>query len=568
MSGTPPVPVPDVPTAFVPRIRAERVVAVGRVLLSALALATLLIDPSTPAQHAFASFVLLAAFLAVGLLLVALAWLRPSFVVRHRLSTHILDMAVFASLMYLTEGPNSPFFLFFSLSLVAAALRWEWRGVAWTAVVLLITYGLVGLFATLATPAPPIEADRFFLRTVYLAVLASSLVYLGWYEARLRGTMALLADWSTVPSQSSRAMTASLLRHITELFGATATVLVWDDPDEPWSRLDTWDGQRHTRRQLPPVDSSSLMPMALRGSDFIVNASNARAGHWVLDEHGMHKAVGTPVPAGITKEVRSERILSLEIRSAHTRGRLFVGGARPFATSDFVTGRVAAHRVAAVIDYLILRRRLKRVGAREERGRLSRDLHDGLLQSLTGAALQLEAVDRMWEREPARARMLLRRIQRFVGDEQRDLRFFIDGLRPGLDTGRPALSRELLSLGARFHKVWGLDVRWDLPSPDPVPRKLRKHVYSIIREALANSARHGRATAATVRLTGGDGRIDLAISDNGSGFHFQGRCTHEELEQRGIGPVSLRTRIGELNGTLAIESSPSGALLEIGLGGP
>jgi hypothetical protein len=99
--------------------------------------------------------------------------------------------------------------------------------------------------------------------------------------------------------------------------------------------------------------------------------------------------------------------------------------------------------------------------------RLSRDLHDGVLQSLTGAALQLETVQRLWESEPQAARERLAAIQRLIVDEQRDLRFFIrvSKLAPlGLtDAGLNTTLRQLIT---RLEGLWGLRVELHLDRHD------------------------------------------------------------------------------------------------------
>src|SRR4030067_454383 len=66
----------------------------------------------------------------------------------------------------------------------------------------------------------------------------------------------------------------------------------------------------------------------------------------------------------------------------------------------------------------------------DERIRLARDLHDGVLQSLTGAALQLQTVGRLFAEDPQAARNRLQEIQNLLAEAQRELRFFIQRLTP------------------------------------------------------------------------------------------------------------------------------------------
>ncbi len=216
-----------------------------------------------------------------------------------------------------------------------------------------------------------------------------------------------------------------------------------------------------------------------------------------------------------------------------------------------------------------LGRRLKRAAADEERVRVARDLHDGVLQTLTGTALQLQAAEQLVEREPARARAVIGDLQRLIADEQRDLRFFIQELKPG----RPGAPEEgagflpaLQDLGRRLESVWGL--RLELPAYLPrleLADALLREIYRIVQEAAVNAARHGQATQVTVDLGVADGRLVLALSDNGRGFPFRGRADHATLEASRQGPRSLRERVAALGGTLGIESRETGSRLDIRL---
>src|SRR3990172_4980417 len=117
---------------YAPRLRAERLIATGRVVLAALSLLAVYLDPSTPATHAPATYFLLLGYLAYALLVALVVWLAPVPPVRLGLVTHVLDLLLFCLLTYLTEGPTSPFFTFFTFSIVGATLRWQWRGALWT----------------------------------------------------------------------------------------------------------------------------------------------------------------------------------------------------------------------------------------------------------------------------------------------------------------------------------------------------------------------------------------------------------------------------------------------------
>src|SRR5205823_13754233 len=93
-------------------------------------------------------------------------------------------------------------------------------------------------------------------------------------------------------------------------------------------------------------------------------------------------------------------------------------------------------QIGASLDELHATEHLKAVAAGEERIRLARDLHDGVLQSLTGIRLELRAVAAQLNGDPPLARDRWLAIERALAIEQRELRFFIGGLGPSI--GNPS----------------------------------------------------------------------------------------------------------------------------------
>jgi signal transduction histidine kinase len=240
---------------------------------------------------------------------------------------------------------------------------------------------------------------------------------------------------------------------------------------------------------------------------------------------------------------------------------------------DVMLGQVVVQHVVAHMEHLFLQHRLQQAAIMEERVRFARDLHDGVLQSLTGTALQLQAVRRLLRDDPATAIERLDEIQHLIVAEQRDLRSYIRELKPAaLLAGQvqAGLAPALRSLAARVERQWGLVVDLDLRGDtwDAGTGGLGHHVTHILHEALVNAARHGGASAARVHVEERGDHVAITVSDNGHGFPFRGRHDLGELAAMAAGPVSLRERVTALRGTLAVESSPAGAHIEITLPRP
>ncbi len=174
-----------------------------------------------------------------------------------------------------------------------------------------------------------------------------------------------------------------------------------------------------------------------------------------------------------------------------------------------------------------------------ERLRLARDLHDGVLQTLTGAALQLQTARRLMTLDPPAAEDRLSQVQRIIAAGQNDLRFFIQQLGPRRSTessGPVDLNGRVGELADRVRRQWGVPVTVATePEQLQVPDQLVNDVFLLIHEALVNAARHAKASSLQLALLREPQQLSIAVADDGQGFPFQGRFTLEDLarDQRG-----------------------------------
>jgi len=204
--------------------------------------------------------------------------------------------------------------------------------------------------------------------------------------------------------------------------------------------------------------------------------------------------------------------------------------------------------------------------AQIERGLLARELHDGILQTLTGATLQLVALENMVNSDPDGVRNRLRDLGQLIGEHQRELRLWIEQLR--------YLKREAhvdaTQLHATFEKFckrlewqWALQIELSIALGVSLPCETADEIYRLAQEAINNVGRHARAQQVRVTLTGAVKQVVLVVEDDGLGFPFHGRYDFDRLHRMGLGPVSLLERLQASNGDLILETSASGSLLEM-----
>jgi len=127
------------------------------------------------------------------------------------------------------------------------------------------------------------------------------------------------------------------------------------------------------------------------------------------------------------------------------------------------------------------------------------------------------------------------------------------------------LSRDLQNLLAESGRHWDCATSLTVDPHDArVPGALGIQINLMLAEAVANAVRHGGASAVDVQIERTGNLLRINIHDNGRGFgQAPARFDHEDLRVSGKGPASLRERVGELGGSLAVATSPAGAELTI-----
>lgn len=187
----------------------------------------------------------------------------------------------------------------------------------------------------------------------------------------------------------------------------------------------------------------------------------------------------------------------------------------------------------------------------EERARFGRDLHDGTIQSLYAAGLQLESVAITSDDDATRSQV--RHVVEGLNKTMAGIREYISGLRqPEADV--TVIAAGLEELTGRFARETGLNVRFDLRGVDaagPLPDEAGQHLEQVLREALANAARHGDPTHVRVSLAFAPDELDLVIEDDGVGIVEQpGRAGH--------GLRNIRERARRLGGRAEIGPGAGG----------
>jgi PAS domain S-box-containing protein len=211
-----------------------------------------------------------------------------------------------------------------------------------------------------------------------------------------------------------------------------------------------------------------------------------------------------------------------------------------------VLGRLG-RRAAVAIEYRRAHDELQRVAVLDDRARIGRDLHDGIIQSLFAASMVLNQL-RELEQPPNATRAQLVRLERLIGSSIEDLRLYVRDLTP------PALSSSDLGIVVRqlvrdFQERTGIRSRVSLePRALATIQRGAVDIVQIIRESLSNIARHASASDCTIRLRRDGEHTTLEIRDDGRGLRSG--------QRRGFGLKNIVSRARFLGGEAAVTGEP------------
>ncbi len=242
-------------------------------------------------------------------------------------------------------------------------------------------------------------------------------------------------------------------------------------------------------------------------------------------------------------------LVPLALRTS-TAGVLAVGrtAGRPrFAAADIPLLESFAEQASLALEYARALSELSRLGMIEDRERIARDLHDGVIQSLFAVGIGLQGTAAV-----VGDVRLADRIQQFVTEIDRvigDVRSYIFGLRPtSLSAGN--LTNTLEQIGHETEERTGVTVIVDVDGSLEAPlARGSAEVIHIVREALSNVGRHAAATTCRVSLRRDGSSAVIEVDDDGRGFD-------RESTLSGLGMGNLAERASAIGGTLEVDSEP------------
>ncbi|MCX7283070.1 MAG: histidine kinase, partial [Novosphingobium sp.] len=364
-----------------------------------------------------------------------------------------------------------------------------------------------------------------------------------------------MADPPGVPGERRDLVFDAALTFIASLLGARKAAFAFAGSEEPWIDLRTLGPQGFAWQQLDPeffaeellgLNRTALFSMVKQRE--LVEADEgslvARAG-----------AKGGAICPRLAVYLGVDEGLVVPVHCATGSGQIIVWEAEALSFDDIRLFSAFGQEVGRALDREEMARLARVEVETGVRQAVARDLHDSVAQFLAGTLFRLEAL-RRWIRDGNDPDGEIDSIKNALRREQAQLRLLIERLRRGQESDRRTeITDELKALLAEAGAHWSIETELLAPDqPLPVSVQLSHEIRQLVREAIANAARHGQCRTVIVRIDHCEGQLRLSISDDGIGFSEIAAARR---------PRSISERVEALGGQFELHSTNRGARLEI-----
>lgn len=484
-----------------------------------------------------------------------------------------VDLVFVAGLLAISGGTRSPYFLYALSPLLAGAFFFQMGGAVMVASSFTPLY-LISIFVAPQIQPVLLDPAQFFSQLAGIWLIP---VLFGYPSQLLKSLSASSQDIAKMHAELSQqhgelekanrqlkiihdltmllqaapdiaTVQERVLKAVTGELGFACAVVGLVDPVNlelgEWQLRSTDEVENAPISNLPLVaESGSLVESLLEQ-----RVENFAIGRAVSSDEALNQWLGK----------HSWLSLPLNLRE-HVVGVLLV------AVDDFPEGLtadqkgmldvVAGQAAVALGTTMVCIDRTRRLAVEQERNRIARDIHDTVSQSLFGIVFTLDACVEMLPGQPDLVRQELLELRQLASEVRSEVRHSIFDLWPAeLDVER--FKADLISSASQCCRPLpfqvGFDIRWRF---ERLPAQIRRTLYRVAQEALANTARHAGVSFAQVYMSVEDEGVRLMMSDQGRGFDLK-EALAQSQDRDHFGLPGMQDRVQALGGTCEIISRP------------
>jgi signal transduction histidine kinase len=532
----------------------ERQITYARPIFMVLALIDLLERP--PADRGPHAVLFVTVYLGVSLVLTlaqSLPWTRAVSVPLP------VDLAALSVFLLLTPSVVAFWFVFLFVALTAG-IRWRMR----TSIIL---SGAVTFALLVRTAAHGPLAWEKMLSWIALSVgtfaAGAGVSFLGNRQRRHAAQQEFLAQLTGLLNVDI-GMAESLrlvLNELARAFDCQEAILAFRDSELDrifvW-RLRAGDQTRLSPENLPVTRSDGFLLDQPDASVCWNHLEGAGDGFGWNRKDGRRLKELPRLPGPMRQELGWNSVLAVTLDvGGQPVGRFMLGnGRRRMLPQDLQWFESTVRHLGPPLQNLFVLRHIRARAIEGERSRISREIHDGILQTLLSVDIQLDVLRRKVPTAPEQAMGELSSLQQTVRNETEELRRMVTDMRP-LRVQSADLVDLMRGFAERFRNESNVALDLLIDSAElQLPDRICRDLFQLYRESLHNVKKHAHASHVVVKLWQNESHVVLVVDDNGQGFSFAGRFTGDELDRLRLGPISIKERARSIGGLLTVESTP------------
>ncbi len=532
----------------------ERQIAYARPIFMVLALVDLLERP--PSERGPHAVIFVAVYLGISL---ALALVQNIQSIGELPLPLAVDLAALALFLVLSRSVVAFWFVYLFVALASGIRVGTRRSILLAGIVtlaLLIRTAMIG-------PLVWEQMLSWIALSTGTFAAGAGLAFLGSRQRRHATEQEFLAQL-TGQLEVDRGMAESLRLLLSELvkaFDCERAILAYRDTDI--ERIFVWryrsgDEARLTPENVPVNRSDGFLLDQPDASVCWNSLEGAGEGFGWNRKDGRRLKDLPRLPGPMRQELGWKSVLGVTLdMGGQPVGRLMLGNARKrFLQQDLQWLERIVRHLGQPLQNLFVLRHIRAHAIEGERSRISREIHDGILQTLLSVDIQLNVVRRKVCTDPEEVAASLTSLQQTVRSETDELRRMVTDMRP-LRVQSADLVDLMRGFAERFRNESSLALDLLIDAAElQIPDRICRDIFQIYRESLHNVKKHAHASHVVVKLWQNEGEVVLVVDDNGEGFSFAGRFSGDELDRLRLGPISIKERTRSVGGVLTVESTP------------